>query len=395
MAPTPGSDPRSAAAIKISSRFDCGNIEIIDADDPAAIRLAIRQDVTGPLQEYMWFYFVLTGARGLRCGFQVGNAGGTRWAPVGWENYRIVASYDRTEWFRIPTTYGAGTLAWQHAVERDRIWYAYHTPYHAAERMALLERCAASQRARVEVLGETVDGRDLEMITIGEPGKDKRVCWIVARQHPGETQAEAAAERLVDRLLDEADPVSRSLLQQAVFYVVPNINPDGSARGNYRTNAAGIDLNRAWSNTSKEKSPEVWLVRERMRGTGIDFNLDLHADESRPYVWPVGTAGIPSLTDGQVRLRKAFDQALLRASPDYRPDKPDDRADPAPGTDPLAMCTSWTAETFGCLSLFIEFPFLDNVFAPDARYGWTAHRSRLFGAACLDALLAVVDDLRN
>jgi murein tripeptide amidase MpaA len=245
------------------------------------------------------------------------------------------------------------------------------------------------------VLGTTIDGRDLEMITIGTAGPDKRVCWVVARQHPGETQAEAAAERLVDRLLDEADPVARSLLQQAVFHVVPNINPDGSARGNHRTNAAGIDLNRAWSNTSKEKSPEVWLVRERMRETGIDFCLDLHADESRPFVWPVGTAGIPSLTDRQVRLRAAFDQALLRASPDYRPDKPEDRPEPAPGTDPLAMCISWTAETFGCLSLIIEFPFLDNIFAPDDRYGWTAHRSRLFGAACLDALLAVVGALRS
>jgi hypothetical protein len=39
MASTPG--------IKISSKFDCGNIEVIDASNPAAIRLGIRQDVTG------------------------------------------------------------------------------------------------------------------------------------------------------------------------------------------------------------------------------------------------------------------------------------------------------------------------------------------------------------
>jgi murein tripeptide amidase MpaA len=384
---------KPSTAIKISSKFDCGNIEVIDASNPASVRLAIRQDVAGPLQEYMWFYFVLTGARALHCGFHIENAGGTRWAPIGWQDYRIVASYDRNDWFRLPTAFDGRTLSWQHAVERDRIWYAYHTPYHAAERMALLERCAASPRARVEVLGDTLDGRDLEMVTVGEPGVGKRVCWIVARQHPGETQAEAAAERLLDRLLDEADPVARSLLQQAVFYVVPNINPDGSARGNHRTNTAGIDLNRAWSNTSIEKSPEVWLVRERMRRTGVDFCLDLHADESRAYVWPVGTGGIPSFSDRQLRLRKTFDHALLRANPDYRPE-PDSQIEMAPGTDPLAMCTSWTAETFGCLSLIIELPFLDNKFAPNTRHGWSARRSRLFGAACLDALLMVVGDLR-
>ena len=383
------------APIKISSNFDCGNIEVIDASDTAAIRLNIRPEQTGPLQEYMWFYFVLTGAKVQRCGFRLENAGGTRWAPKAWENYRIVASYDRQEWFRIATEFDGRVLSWQHEVERDRVWYAYYPPYHAAERMALLNRCAASPRARVEVLGETLDRRDLELVTVGEPGAGRHACWVIGRHHCGETQAEAAAEAILDRLIDEADPISRALLQQAVFYVVPNINPDGSARGNHRTNAAAIDLNRAWSNTTREKSPEVWLVRERMRATGCDFLLDLHADETRPYVWPVGTSGIPSLSERQVRLRKAFDQALVRANPDYRPDLPKERVEAAPGTDPLAMAISWTAETFGCLSLIIEFPFLDNMFAPDIRYGWSASRSRLFGAACLDALLAVVADLRS
>jgi hypothetical protein len=39
------------------------------------------------------------------------------------------------------------------------------------------------------------------------------------------------------------------------------------------------------------------------------------------------------------------------------------------------------------------FPFLNNMFAPDPRLGWSPRRSRLFGAACLEALLAVVEDL--
>ena len=133
MASTSGRDTQAGSVIKISSKFDCGNIEVIDASSPAAIRLAIRQDVSGPLQEYMWFYFLLTGARGMHCGFHIDNASGTRWAPVGWENYRIVASYDRTDWFRIPTAYDGRSMSWQHAVERDRIGYAYY-PYPAIDR---------------------------------------------------------------------------------------------------------------------------------------------------------------------------------------------------------------------------------------------------------------------
>ena len=382
-------------SIAISSNFDCGNIEVLDAGNPQAIRLNIRREQSGELQDYIWFYFTVTGAKGQNCSFIIENASGNRWAPQAWKDYRIVASYDRNEWFRIPIEYDGKVVTWRHTPDRDRVYYAYHAPYHAHEHAALLERCAASPRARIEVLGHSIEGRDMDLVTVGTPGTGKRVCWIIGRQHCGETQAEAAAEALLHRLVDEADPVARALLQQAVFYVVPNMNPDGSARGNHRCNALEVDLNRAWTNTTQDKSPEVWLVRERMLKTGVDFLLDLHADEDRAFVWPVYTPGIPSLSERQKRLRKAFDAALVRATPDYSPDEPKNRAEAAPGTDPLQMAISWAAEKFGCLALIIEFPFLDNTYAPDERYGWSHPRSRRFGAACLDALYAVVGDLRG
>ena len=60
------------------------------------------------------------------------------------------------------------------------------------------------------------------------PASEKKQVWLIARQHPGETMAEWFVEGLLERLLDQADAVSRTLLQQCVFYVVPNMNPDGA-----------------------------------------------------------------------------------------------------------------------------------------------------------------------
>jgi murein tripeptide amidase MpaA len=104
-------------SIKISSNFDCGNIEVVDASNPQAIRLNIRREQSGELQDYIWFYFVLTGAKGQRCTFAIENASGNRWAPEAWKDYRIVASYDRIEWFRIPIEYDGKVVSWRHAVE--------------------------------------------------------------------------------------------------------------------------------------------------------------------------------------------------------------------------------------------------------------------------------------
>ncbi len=64
-------------------------------------------------------------------------------------------------------------------------------------------------------------------------------------------------EGFLERLLDSHSALARHALQKAVFYVVPNMNPDGSWRGHLRTNAAGANLNREWAKPSLETSPEV------------------------------------------------------------------------------------------------------------------------------------------
>ncbi len=35
------------------------------------------------------------------------------------------------------------------------------------------------------MIGETLDGHDLDLLRVGEPGPGKRNVWITARQHPG------------------------------------------------------------------------------------------------------------------------------------------------------------------------------------------------------------------
>ena len=44
-------------------------------------------------------------------------------------------------------------------------------------------------------------------------------------------------EGFINRLLDNNDSITRELLKSCVFYIIPNMNPDGSFRGHLRTNA--------------------------------------------------------------------------------------------------------------------------------------------------------------
>jgi murein tripeptide amidase MpaA len=373
----------------ISAPTDSGNIDVIDASDPANIRLAIRKD--SHADYFQWFYFRALGGREVDCALVVENAGAASYTR-GWDGYRAVASYDRQTWFRVPTDYDGTKLTIKHRPEHDAVYYAYFAAYPLERCQDFIAKSQLSDRARLECLGQTLDGEDLDMLVIGDGDPDKRKCWVIGRQHPGETQASYWMEGFVDRMLDPADPVARSVLDAATLYVVPNMNPDGSRRGNLRVNAAGANLNREWAEPTMEKSPEVFLVRDRMRAAGVDFCLDVHGDEGLPYVFIAGSDGIPSLTPKLSELRLAFDAALMRANPDYQTEHGYPKAPAGKGN--LTMCTAHVAEYFGCLAMTLEMPFKDNANAPDEAEGWSPDRCRWQGRGGLDALFAVVGDLR-
>ncbi len=375
--------------MKISANFDGGNIDCLDCTDPADIRLEIRKDAGGAFHQ--WFYFRLTGARGQDCVLNITNAGAASY-PAGWRDYRAVASYDRADWFRVETGYDDKTLSIRHRPGRDLVYYAYFAPYTMERHADLISRAAASPLVRLSVLGESLDGQDIDLLRIGEPGPDKRQIWAIARQHPGESMAEWWMEGLLDRLLDPDDPAAEALLKRAVFHIVPNMNPDGSRRGHLRTNAAGANLNREWAKPSLEQSPEVYLVRAKMQQTGVDFLLDVHGDEALPYNFLTGMVGIPSLSKQQRSLMDDFKAAMVRASPDFQTEH--GYPTPKPGKANLTLCANYVAETFRCLALTLEQPFKDNADAPDERHGWSPERAKKLGAATLDALAAVLGDLR-
>jgi murein tripeptide amidase MpaA len=170
----------------------------------------------------------------------------------------------------VPTSYDGSELIIEHRPTTDLVYYAYFAPYSLERHSDLIAQSVAHPLVTLERLGTTPDGRDLDLLRIGDQ-HEKKPCWIIARQHPGETMAEWLVEGLLERLLDPHDPVARSLLSQATFYVVPNMNPDGSARGHLRCNALGVNLNRAWQEPNLSQSPEVFLVREKMQKTGVKF----------------------------------------------------------------------------------------------------------------------------
>ncbi|MBU0557381.1 MAG: hypothetical protein KKD64_04230 [Alphaproteobacteria bacterium] len=372
----------------VTSAFDSGNI-VVEAIDGATATLSIRKD--NESEFFQWFHFRAAAPAGTRLTLRITGLAGSAY-PDGWPNYHACVSEDRERWGRAPSRYepgvDGGTLTIEHRLESDAAWFAYFAPYSQERHHDLIAQAAACDGVTLRQLGTSLDGRPIDCLELGRG--DKPV-WLIARQHPGESMAEWWMEGALDMLTDTTNAHARGLLAACRFYIVPNMNPDGSFRGHLRTNTKGVNLNREWHEPSLERSPEVLCVRNRMDETGVAFAMDVHGDEAIPAVFLAGFEGIPSIKDDQLALFRRYRDTLAIRTPDFqtRLGYPEAR----PGKANLSMATAQIAERYGAVAMTLEMPFKDNDDLPDAEQGWSPERSMQLARDCLATLAEMVGDI--
>eukprot|EP00887_Chlorella_sp_A99_P002437 scaffold10.g2437.t1 len=129
--------------------------------------------------EVEWFYFRVSNVQGEQLNVRITNAGQASY-PSAWKGYNVCASYDRKHWFRIPTTYSAkeGVLSWSCRPRHGAIFFAYFAPYTYEMHQELLAEMQGHDEVRLEMLGETLDGHDLDLLRVGTPAPGKCSIWV-------------------------------------------------------------------------------------------------------------------------------------------------------------------------------------------------------------------------
>lgn len=158
-----------------------------------------------------------------------------------WRDWQVEAAADgEGATIRLPA--GEGVIAAQEII----------TP---GDARADLSRWSAATGARVLTLGHSHDGRPIEAIRLGRADAPRLVI-LLGRQHPPEVTGAIAMRAFVDALAGRAAD-----LGDLQFLVVPMLNPDGTARGHWRANRGGVDLNRDWGTFTQPetRSVKAWL----------------------------------------------------------------------------------------------------------------------------------------
>jgi hypothetical protein len=153
-----------------------------------------------------------------------------------------------------------------------------------------------------------------------EPDAQKKVLWLMFRQHSWEAGSSWAGEGALRFLLSN-DPVAVQMRRTAIFKIFPLCDPDGVARGGVRFNANGFDLNRNWDGVDEKKTPEIAAQRKAIldwvdAGRRVDLFVSLHNTETEEYL-----DGPPD-TEGRFRpLMERFFK-LLSENKSFEPSRP-------------------------------------------------------------------------
>lgn len=345
--------------MNISSEFDSGSIEVVSVTSPTNIQLKLKPDNNACIRQ--WFHFRLdTGEKEVHK-ITIINAGKSSFSSA-LKGYEVLASYDQKHWFRVKTNYDEQSLFIHHTPAHSRVFYAYFVPYGFERHQALMTKVIESDFCSSKNLGTTADNHAIDLLIIGEEAAHKQKVWVIGGQHPGETMTQWFIEGLLTRLLSK-DPLRQQLLSSAVFYLVPNMNIDGSVRGNHRTNGAGLNLNRQWHQPSESECPEVYYVRQAMHEKGVDLFLDIHGDEEIPYAFMMGGNSSVQMKQAADDFKQSFAQSNgnFQTTFDYS-NYPMVNGTSCCGTTcnqqhELVKATDYVEEHFGCLSLLLELPF--------------------------------------
>ena len=204
-------------------------------------------------------------------------------ASVANELRTVVVSEDGREWKPVPLENLPGDRV-RLVVEMPgpKLYVARLEPYRLSDLDRLLASIRQHPLIEIRPIGQTVEGRELEIIRLGHPQAPYRV-FLRARAHPWESGGNWIVEGLIHRLLLD-DDLARKYLDRYCVYILPMANKDGVARGRTRFNLQGKDLNRNWD---KPADPELcpenyflerWLEGMIRAGQAPQLALELHND---------------------------------------------------------------------------------------------------------------------
>ena len=188
--------------------------------------------------------------------------------------------------------------------------------FNHAEFWAALDYVVASDhsgRVRVARLGESIEGRSINAVTMGS-GPTTVLLW--SQMHGDESAASMAVADIIHWFAASPDDDAlRALLEQNLsITMIPMLNPDGAERF-IRHNALGVDVNR---DARRQATPEGRILKSIRDSIDADFGFNLH-DQGARSAGPDGDLVAIALLAPAADEERSWGPVRQRARPEFAP----------------------------------------------------------------------------
>lgn len=292
--PTSGAKLDISKDLQFDSRFESGNLRMVQQVAPTHYELFLSPDVNQMRDHYQWFFFQVSNMRkSVKYTFEIVNClKATSLYSQGMQPVMYSMMESANGWRRTGENvcYFRNLYVNEHEEKRnleeqkkkkyyysirfnvtfqntgDVCYIAYHYPYTYsflnASLSLLRKRKQEGVYCREDVIGHSLAGNPIKMLTITTPATaaeiaSREVIVLSARVHPGETNASWIMQGILENLLCRQSNEMYRLRENFVFKIIPMINPDGVINGSHRCSLAGIDLNRVWDRPNEALHPEI------------------------------------------------------------------------------------------------------------------------------------------
>ncbi len=280
--------------ISVDTNFIGGAAENIHFLSNNTIAFTAPQDGSTS-QRSLWFYFRVTGAKGIGLTFVQENMAHVLGIDET-KSYTLARPVIREgkdgKWDRLPAKAVYFTArphrACFHAIPKsDETYIAFCYPYFYYDFIKFTQRHKEDEIS-LKIIGESAEGRPFPMLLMGSPDEGKELLVCTCRHHAAETPGSYVLEGLCDAFLSES-PAGLYIRQRAIIAVFPFVDIDGVHSGRYGKDTSPIDFNRDW--TENPRHVEIRMILKEINKLRQKFTykgfFDFHAPQPGAFSYIV------------------------------------------------------------------------------------------------------------
>ena len=270
----PAGEICTANSFSVSDDFDGARRGRCTVQSDVQVQLQIIREDDDVINPSPWFAFRLTPVHPTMATVEIGYADwehryvpkistdGTSWRPLDAQFVQVSNDRHRLR-LQIPLVDEPVWVAAQELVTND-VNDAWYRPI------------ADDSEATISELGRSLGGRPIVKLENNTAAKD--VILLVGRQHPPEVSGSFAMRSFVETLFSNSE-LAGEFRRRFRIIAIPMMNPDGVAAGNWRHNAAGVDLNRDWGPFTQPETRHIAALLDYLDAADLEVRvfIDFHS----------------------------------------------------------------------------------------------------------------------